>query len=194
MKNNAEKVQVESRQAWREWLSQNHTQQEGVWLVRFKKHCGEKYVSYDEAVEEALCFGWVDSLPRKLDEDRTMLWMAPRKPKSNWSKLNKDRVKKMMAQGLMAQAGLAKINEAKTDGSWYALDKIEQLEVPSDLQKALGGYANAGANFEAFPKSVKRGILEWIANAKRPQTRAKRIEETARLADDNIRANQWQKK
>ncbi|MEM7334457.1 MAG: YdeI/OmpD-associated family protein [Chloroflexota bacterium] len=194
MKENAQQIQIESRQEWRDWLAQNHAQTEGVWLVRFKKHRADKYVSYDEAVEEALCVGWIDSLPRKLDEDRTMLWMAPRKPKSNWSKLNKERVEKMLSQGLMTPAGLEKIEDAKRDGSWQALDKIENLEIPSDLQTALAGYANSSANFEAFSRSVKRGILEWISNAKRPATRSKRIEETARLAQDNIRANQWRKK
>lgn len=193
MANNSEQAQIESRAEWRAWLEKNHGQPEGIWLVTFKKHCGEKYVSYDDIVEEALCFGWVDSLPRKLDADRSMLWLAPRKAGSNWSKLNKDRVERMLAAGLMTPAGLAKIEVAKADGSWQALDAVEALEIPPDLADALAAYAAAGPNFEAFPRSAKRGILEWISNAKRPETRAKRVAETARLAQDNIRANQWRK-
>lgn len=184
-------VQIERRREWRAWLTANHQQTEGIWLVTFKKHCGNKYVSYDDVVEEALCFGWVDSLPRRLDDDRTMLWLAPRQSGSGWSKLNKDRVERMIAAGLMTPAGLAKIDAAKRDGSWTALDAIENLEIPPDLAAALAEFGVARQNFEAFPRSVKRGILEWIASAKKPTTRAKRIHETASLAQENIRANQW---
>jgi uncharacterized protein YdeI (YjbR/CyaY-like superfamily) len=174
-------------------LEKNHARQGGIWLVTFKKHCGDKYVPYDDVVEEALCFGWIDSVTRKLDEDRTMLWLSPRKPGSGWSKLNKERVEKTIAAGLMTPAGLEKIEAAKQEGSWHALDAIEALEIPPDLEAALASYPSARQNFDAFPRSVKRGILEWIATAKRPQTRAKRVEETARLAEDNIRANQWRR-
>lgn len=187
------RVQVESRGEWRAWLEQNHENDDGIWLVTFKKHCGDKYVSYDDIVEEAVCFGWIDSRPRKLDADRTMLWLSPRKAGSGWSKLNKERVEKMTAAGRMTPAGLEKIEAAKQDGSWRALDAIEALEVPPDLKAAFASYPSARQNFEAFPRSVKRGILEWIANATRPTTRTKRIEETARLAEDNIRANQWRR-
>ncbi len=193
MAKDKEQVQIEKRSEWRAWLETNHQRDEGIWLVTFKKHCGDKYVSYDEVVEEAICFGWIDSLPRRLDDDRTMLWMAPRKTGSGWSRVNKERIEKMMAAGLMTEAGLTKIEAAKADGSWSALDAIENLEIPDDLAGAFAAYSDAQQNFEAFPRSVKRGILEWIANAKRAPTRAKRVEETARLAQDNIRANQWRK-
>jgi uncharacterized protein YdeI (YjbR/CyaY-like superfamily) len=193
MGDDRERVQVESRAAWRAWLADNHERNAGIWLVTYKKHVPDKYVSYDEVVEEALCFGWIDSLPRKLDEDRSMLWLAPRQPGSGWSKLNKDRVERMIAAGQMTQAGLAKIEAAREDGSWNALDSIEALEIPPDLGAALDSYPDAREFFEAFPRSVRRGILEWIANAKRAETRARRIEETARLAQENQRANQWRK-
>jgi uncharacterized protein YdeI (YjbR/CyaY-like superfamily) len=193
MNKQCQQVQVESRQQWRTWLEQNHTRKDGIWLVTFKKHCGDRYLSNDDIVEEALCFGWIDSLPRKLDDDRTMLWLAPRQPGSNWSKVNKDRIEKMIATGLMAPAGLEKIEAARQDGSWNALDAIEALEIPPDLAAAFAELDAAQENFEAFPRSAKRGILEWIANAKRPETRAKRVQETARLAQDNIRANQWRR-
>ncbi|MBE9099288.1 YdeI/OmpD-associated family protein [Vacuolonema iberomarrocanum] len=193
MSNNAEHIQVEHRDEWRRWLMENYDRNDGIWLVTFKKQCGDKYVSYDAVVEEALCFGWIDSLPRKLDEERTMLWMAPRKASSGWSKLNKERIATMIEAGRMTPAGLAKIEAAKQDGSWTALDAIEALEIPPDLQTALDADPVAKQNFEAFPKSAKRGILEWIISAKRPETRAKRVAETTQLAAENKRANQWRK-
>jgi uncharacterized protein YdeI (YjbR/CyaY-like superfamily) len=186
-----EQVQVESRTQLRQWLIQNYTRQAGVWLVTFKKHCGDKYVPYDDIVEEVICFGWIDSLTWKLDADRSMLWIAPRKLGSNWSGRNKQIVTRLDAAGLLMPPGIAKIEAAKLDGSWNALDAVENLEIPPDLAEALAQDSVAADNFAAFPHSVKRGILEWIFNAKRPQTRTKRIEETARLARANIRANQW---
>lgn len=186
-----EQIQVESSAEWRAWLARNHAREEGVWLVRFKKHCGAKYVSTEDAIDEALCFGWIDSLPRKLDEERTMLWFAPRKPGSNWSKRNKERVAALIADGRMTAAGMAKVEAAKQDGTWNALDAVEALEIPPELATEFARYATARQNFEAFPRSARRGILEWIMNAWRPETRAKRIAETARLAEENIRANQW---
>ena len=184
-------IHPKSRAEWREWLSEHHTQAEGIWLISFKKASGKPRLEYDEAVEEALCFGWVDSKPNKLDEERAMLWYAPRKAGTGWSRLNKSRVEKLIATGLMTTAGLAKIEAAKADGSWNALDAIEALETPPDLAKALASNKTAQKYFDEFPRSVKRAILEWIANAKKPETRAKRIEETVTSAAKNIRANQW---
>jgi uncharacterized protein YdeI (YjbR/CyaY-like superfamily) len=180
-----------TRGEWRAWLEENHTRPKGVWLISYKKASGKPRFEYDEAVEEALCFGWIDSKANKLDEERSVLWFAPRKSGTGWSKPNKERVEKLLAAGLMAPAGLAKIEAAKADGSWYALDGVEALEIPPDLGQALDATPPARVNFEAFPRSTKRGILEWILNAKQPATRAKRIEETARLAAQNKRANQW---
>lgn len=184
-------VHPKSRAEWRKWLEENQARKEGIWLISYKKDTGKPRFDYDESVEEALCFGWVDSKPAKLDEERSMLWFAPRKPKTNWSKLNKDRVEKMIKAGLMAPAGLAKVEAAKKDGSWNALDGVEALEIPPDLARALSKNKTAKEYFETFPRSVKRGILEWILNAKRPETREKRIEETVTLAEKNVRANQW---
>lgn len=184
-------VYAETRAAWRAWLEANHTRTEGVWLVTYKKATGKPYLSYDEMVEEALAFGWVDSKPRKLDDARTMLYFAPRKAGSGWSKPNKERVERLGATGKMTAAGLAKVEAAKKDGSWAALDGVERLELPGDLATALRETGDAQANFEAFPRSVKRGILEWILNAKKPETHAKRVSETATRAAKNERANQW---
>ena len=180
-----------SRAEWRAWLEQNHTRIEGVWLISYKKAAGTPRFEYDEAVEEALCFGWIDSKPNKLDDARSRLWFAPRKPGTGWSKYNKDRAERMIAAGRMTDAGLVKIDAAKQDGSWSALDAVEALEIPADLEAALAVHEAARGHLDAFPRSVKRGILEWIANAKKPETRAKRIQETAQLAADNLRANQW---
>ncbi len=152
---------------------------------------GHEYVSARDLNEECLCFGWIDSKPGKVDERRTALLCTPRKPGSGWSKVNKDRLEPLLDSGLVAPAGLAAIERAKADGSWSKLDSIDALTVPDDLAAALAGYPNATANFEGFPPSARRGILEWIAGAKREPTRAKRVEQTAKLAEQNIRANQW---
>lgn len=184
-------VQLKSRADWRKWLRKNHTQKEGVWAVTYKKGSDNPHVSYEDLVEEALCFGWIDSKGNKLDDERSMLWMAPRKRGSNWSRLNKTRVEKLLAAGLMESAGLEKIEAAKKDGSWTALDQVEALEIPSDLETALAANEAAQKYFTEFPRSTKRAILEWILNARRPETRARRIAETVELAAKNIRANQW---
>jgi len=166
---------------------------EGVWFFRYKKDSGKPFVNVNDAIEEAICFGWIDILPRKLDEERTMLYFAPRKKGSNWSALNKTRAEKMIEAGLMTTGGIEKIATAKEDGSWTALDAVEALAIPPDLAEAFDFYPSSRENFKAFPRSVKRGILEWMLNAKRPATRQKRIEESARLAAENICANQWRK-
>jgi len=180
-----------SRAEWRAWLETNHRQTTGIWLISYKKATGKPRLEYEESVEEALCFGWIDSVANKLDEERSMLWFAPRKPRSGWSRPNKERVERLIQAGLMMPAGMAKIAAAQQDGSWNALDAVEALEIPPDLASALAANPPATDYFDAFPRSVKRAILEWISLAKRPETRAKRVEETAHLAAQNIRANQW---
>ena len=164
-------VFVETRQEWRAWLQENHPRAEGVWLVFYKKAAKKPAPTYDQQVEEALCFGWVDSRPGKLDDERTMLYFSPRKPGSGWARPNKERVERLIAADLKTQAGLAKIEAAKADGSWEKLDAVENLEVPADLASELEKYPSATANFDGFPRSAKRGILEWIVQAKRPETR-----------------------
>ncbi len=186
-----EQVEVTTRAQWRAWLTAHHTQAASIWLVTYKANTSQPRVPWDDLVEEALAFGWIDSLPRKLDDERTMLLMSPRRPGSNWSGVNKARIEKMTAAGLMHSAGLAKIEQAKADGSWTALDAVDRLEVPADLEAAFDNRPGAAAAFEGFPPSTRRGILEWIGNAKRPETRAKRIMETADSAVRGERANQW---
>lgn len=184
-------VHPKTVKAWRTWLVKNHETSTGVWLISFKKETGLARIDYDEAVMEALCFGWIDSKPAKLDDQRSMLWFSPRKSKTGWSKVNKQRIARLLEAGKLAEAGLAKIEAAKLDGSWSKLDEVEELVIPPDLAAELAKYPQATTCFQAFPKSAKRGILEWILNAKQPATRAKRIAETAQLANQNIRANQW---
>jgi uncharacterized protein YdeI (YjbR/CyaY-like superfamily) len=184
-----QQVEVTSRGQWRDWLVAHHHQADSIWLVTYKKHAGNRYLPYDAIVEEALCFGWIDSLPRRLDADRTMLLLSPRRPKSAWSKLNKTRVARLMDQGLITPAGLAKIEQAKADGSWTFLDDVEALIIPADLATALAQNPTADAYFEDFSPSAKKGILQWIKSAKQAATRQKRIAKTVEFAAQNLKAN-----
>ena len=188
-----EQVHAETRDAWRAWLEAHHGRSAGVWLVAWKKHTGRPGIPYDEAVEEAMCFGWVDSRPRRIDDDRTALWFSPRRRGSAWSRSNKERVARMEAAGRMTDAGRAAVDVARADGTWSMLDEVEDLAVPPDLAAALATRPCAREQFDGFPRSTRRAILEWIAQAKRPETRAARVGETARLAERGERANQWRR-
>ncbi len=173
------------RKEWRRWLARNHETSAGVWLVYYKKESGKPRVAYADAVEEALCFGWIDSVMNPVDDLSYMQLFTPRKPKSNWSKLNKQRIEKLAEQGLMMPAGAAKIEAAKRDGSWTLLDAVEALTVPPDLARALARNKTAAKNFEAFSPSRKKMLLYWVNEAKRPETRAKRIVEAVAAAKEN---------
>jgi uncharacterized protein YdeI (YjbR/CyaY-like superfamily) len=185
-----ERVQPDSVAQWRAWLAEHHARREGVWLVTWRAGSAGPKISYDESVEQALCFGWVDSKGKALDSERTMLWFAPRKARSGWSRPNKRRVERLLAAGLMAAPGLAVVEAAKADGSWTLLDAVEDLVVPDDLAAAFDSAPPAREHWDAFPRSVKRSILEWIVLAKRPETRARRVAETAGKAARNERANE----
>lgn len=182
-----ESTYARDRSQWRKWL-EKHATSSGVWLVYYKKGSGKPSVSYDEAVEEALCFGWIDSRVNALDDQRYMQFFSPRKPNSSWSKLNKQRVEQLIQNGLMTAAGLEIIEAAKRDGSWSALDAIEDLQLSADIMAALDSNKTAAENFMAFSTSVKKNILRWIESAKRPETRLQRIAETVTLAAQNIKA------
>jgi uncharacterized protein YdeI (YjbR/CyaY-like superfamily) len=177
-----------TRTEWRQWLATNHDVSKGIWLILVKKGTDIAGIMYRDAVEEALCFGWIDSRPGTLDAQHYKLYLAPRKPKSVWSKINKQRIRKLIKEGLMTPAGLAKIETAKKDGSWNQLDAIDQLVMPEDLWEQLSANEDAKRNFEGFSTSSKKIILFWIASARREQTRRKRIEETVRLAAQNVKA------
>jgi uncharacterized protein YdeI (YjbR/CyaY-like superfamily) len=150
--------------------------------VFWRKGSGRTGLTYDEAVEEALCFGWIDGRAGKLDDRRTMIWFSPRKRGSGWARTNKVRVERLLAEGLMAAPGLALIEEARRDGSWTRLDAVEDLAVPDDLAAAFAGQPGSRERWDGFPRSVRRAALEWIVQAKRPETRARRVTETARMA------------
>lgn len=179
------KTEAIDRPAWRNWLEQNHQTAIGVWLIYYKVKSGKPSVQYSEAVKEALCFGWIDSKVKSLDDDRYMQIFTPRKPKSVWSKLNKQYVEELIEQDLMTEAGIKKIEAAKLDGSWTALDAIEALILPSDLIEALKKNVIAQQNFEAFSNSTKKVILYWIESAKRSETRLNRIEKSVIAATQN---------
>ena len=183
--------EIASRQQWHDWLAEHHADSPGVWLVTHKKHSGGPHVPRAEIVDEALAFGWVDSLPRTLDEHRSQLLVTPRKPASRWSAVNKRKVQQLITERRMTPAGLAVVHAAQANGTWNALDTVEALEEPPDLTLALDREPAARRHWDAFPRSTRRAILEWITSARRTATRDRRINETARLAAENIRANQW---
>jgi len=174
-----------NRKEWREWLEKNHATSRGVWLIYYKQNSGKPRVAYEDAVEEALCFGWIDSRASTIDEERSMQFFSPRRPRSPWSRPNKQRVERLTEQGLMAPAGIAAIDRAKQNGSWSSLDAVEDLIVPPDLKEALGANPAAMRNFQAFSNSARKQILWWIESAKRPETRARRIEQAVSSAEEN---------
>lgn len=194
LKDGTKTFYAKDRNAWRAWLQKNGAEEKSVWLIIYRKAASTKSVTYPEAVEEALCFGWIDSKPNKRDSESFYQFFARRKPTSNWSKINKDLVDVLLQKGLMTPAGLTLVEAAKLNGAWWALDAVESLTLPPDLVQLLAQNEEADRYFTAFPKSVKKGILEWIQNAKTNVTRARRIAETVKLAGKNIRANQYRPK
>jgi uncharacterized protein YdeI (YjbR/CyaY-like superfamily) len=182
-------VAADDRAAWRAWLAAHHAQTGSVWLVIPRK--GQGALTLDDAVDEALCFGWVDSRPRKLDATRSLLLMSPRRAGSAWSGVNKARVARLRAEGRMAPPGEAAIARAEADGSWTRLDGASARTEPPDLAAALDAAPGARAAWAGFPPSHRRANLEWVAQAKRPATRAARIAEIAARAAEGARANTW---
>ncbi|MEZ5059129.1 MAG: YdeI/OmpD-associated family protein [Saprospiraceae bacterium] len=191
IKDGVQSITASSSEVWRSWLELNHDKAKSVWLIIFKKDSGVASLDYEEAVEESLCFGWIDSKPNKRDEKSYYQFFAKRKEKSNWSRKNKETIQRLIDQGKMHSSGLEMVKRAKEIGTWDALNDVENLIVPKDLQAELDKYKNAIENWNNFPPSTRRGILEWILNAKKPETREKRILETAEKAERNIRANQF---
>ena len=184
----APRVQADDRATWRTWLEANHATAAGAWLVTWRPSSGKGSLAYEAAVEEALCFGWIDSTGHRLDDERGEQYFAPRKTRSPWAATNKARVERLIRDGRMAPAGLAAIDLAKANGSWEVLDSVERLDVPEDLAAALEARPPAAANFAAFPPSARKMQLAWVALAVRPETRAARITEIAEAAARNERA------
>jgi uncharacterized protein YdeI (YjbR/CyaY-like superfamily) len=176
-----EEVRPSSRAAWRAWLARHQGTSRGVWLVWPKRRSGLPGITLEDAMDQALCFGWIDSRLRPIDGEWSALMFTPRRPKSVWSGQNKRRVAALAERGLMTAAGLHAVEWAKKDGSWSALDGVESLRTPDDLARALEAQPAAHRNFQAMSPSAKKGVLWWIESAKRPQTRARRIAETVKL-------------
>jgi Uncharacterized protein conserved in bacteria len=187
-----ELVYAKDRKVWRKWLEKNHDKSTGIWLVYYTKDSGKPTVTYAEAVEEALCFGWIDSTANKLDDESHKQMFTPRKAKSVWSKLNKTRINKMIAEGQMTDAGMAKIDAAKKDGSWTSLDAVEALEIPPDLKKAFAANKVAKKHFEeVYSTSLKKMILYRISMSKRQETRDKFIAEVIEAANEGKKPQRY---
>lgn len=184
----ATQIEFKSRAKLRNWLQKNHQSADPFWLVSCKKHIPKYYIPYGEIVEELLCFAWIDSRTRRLDDDRTMLFVGPRKSGSTWSAANKERIEKLIENGLMQSPGLKSVESAKADGSWTFLDDIENLVIPIDLKTALARDPDAKTQFEGFNRAAKKVILLWLKNARRDATRQKRVSEIVRLAAKGIKA------
>ena len=171
-----------NRLQWRRWLERNHSKKQSIWLVFYKKNAKTPTLSWSEAVDEALCFGWIDGTKKSLGNDKSIQYFSRRKTNSVWSRINKGKVKRLIDEGLMTAAGFESIATAKQNGSWVILDEVEELTIPKDLSKAFRSQAGSKAFFTGLSKSAKKMILQWIVLAKRPETRQKSIDEVAALA------------
>lgn len=171
-----------SREEWRQWLQENHIKEESVWLVQYKVKSKNTSIPWADAVEEALCFGWIDSVRKTIDDESFKQYFCKRKPKSTWSKINKEKVVILTEQGLMVDAGLRTIEIAKKNGSWTILDEVEALIVPTDLEEAFEAKPSSKEYYLSLSNSTQKMLLAWVALAKRPETRQKRIDEIAERA------------
>jgi uncharacterized protein YdeI (YjbR/CyaY-like superfamily) len=192
MENEIEFFHPKSRQEWREWLQVNHATKQSIWLIYYKKKSNLPTVLYNDAVDEALCFGWIDSKAKPIDEEKYMQFFTKRKPKSIWSKINKEKIERLTKEGLMTKAGFEIIEIAKQNGSWTILDEAEALVIPNDLDQELQKRPNAKAYFFGLSRSDKRNILQWLVLAKRQETREKRIAEVVTLAEQKLKPKQFQ--
>ncbi|WDF45746.1 YdeI/OmpD-associated family protein [Chryseobacterium sp. KACC 21268] len=181
----------ETPEQWRDWLRENHTREKGIWLLQYNKKSGKPSISWSDAVDEALCYGWIDSLKKKLSEESSIQYFGKRKPKSTWSKINKQKIEKLTSENRMCQAGLDIIIIAKDNGSWEILDSVEELLVPEDLMLELSIRAGAADFFHSLSNSAKKMMLQWLVLAKRPETRQKRIMEIAEAAEKKMKPKQF---
>lgn len=180
-----------SRQEWRLWLKENHSSKQSVWLVLYKKESNKPTISWSEAVDEALCFGWIDSKRKPVNEDKFIQFFSKRKLNGTWSKVNKEKIKQLIDEGLMTKVGFDSIETAKQNGSWKILDEVEELKIPEDLEKELKIKANAMDFFLSLSKSARKAILQWLVFASRQETRQKRITEIAELAGKKQKPKQF---
>ncbi|RCK68696.1 hypothetical protein DT076_13985 [Desertihabitans brevis] len=168
-------VHAETLAQWRDWLAEHHTRREGVWLVQWRRHTGRPALEYEDAVCEALAWGWIDSTAGTVDADRTRLWYAPRRPRSGWSAPNKRRVERLLAEGRMQPPGQRAIDLARENGAWTLYDDAERLVLPDDLAAALAARPGAREHWDAFPPSARKVALSWLAEARREETRVRRV-------------------
>ena len=181
-----EKLHVTNRDDWRAWLRKNHDTEKEVWLIHYKRHTGKPRIPYDDAVEEALCFGWIDSLVKKIDDEKFARKFTPRKDKSKWSEANKKRATKMTKEGKMKKAGLAKIREAKNNGEWLKTAPVKkELEISAYIRKAFATNEKALDNFNNLANGYKRQLVGWITSAKKEETRKRRLTEAIQLLEQN---------
>lgn len=180
-----------SAKEWRLWLKKHHKTKASVWVIFHKKGSGKPFVSWSDAVDEALCFGWVDSVRKSLDEDRFLQFFGKRKPGSTWSKINKDKTERLIAGGLMAPAGMKSIETAKENGSWTILEQVEDLTIPADLEKEFKNYPGSKTFFKSLSKSARKSMLQWLVLAKRPETRKKRVTELTQLTAKKQKPKQF---
>lgn len=181
-----------SQTDWRMWLKKNHNSKQSVWLVCYKKKSNKPTIEWCEAVDQALCFGWIDSKRIPVDEEKFMQFFSKRKPNGTWSKVNKEKIKQLIDNGLMTRAGLKVIETAIQNGSWTILDEVEELKIPKDLVKEFENKKGSLEFYSSLSKSVKKAILQWLVLAKRPETRQKRITEIAELARLNLKPKHLQ--
>ena len=172
---------AKDRGVWRRWLEENRGAAREVWLIFYKKHTGRPGPSYNDAVEEALCFGWIDGIKRRIDEERYAFRFTPRKEKSNWSPSNIRRVEKLIKDGRMRPAGMKLVEAARASGAWENPLKPPVFEMPGEFKTALLANKKAGAFFESLPPSQKKQYIGWIASAKRQETRNKRLQKSMEL-------------
>lgn len=191
-KNDVEIFYPRNQMAWRKWLEKNHQAQQAVWLVFHTKKSGRKTITWSESVDVALCFGWIDSKKVKVDEETSHQFFSKRKPKGTWSKINKDKIEKLTAQGLMTEAGLRSIETAKQNGSWTILDEVEELIIPADLEAAFVVHPKAKDFYLGLSKSIKKMLLSWLVLAKTTETRQKRISEIVLSGEQNQKPKHMQ--
>ena len=179
------------KQDWRRWLELNHNNKEAVWLIFYKKKSPNYNLSWSDSVDEALCFGWIDSTKKTIDTEKYIQYFSRRKAKSNWSKINKDKVQILIEQKLMREAGYKTIEIAKENGFWTFLDEVEALLIPEDLKEEFTNHKGSMEYFDSLSKSIKKTLLYWILSAKRKETRQKRIIEIAENASENLKPKQF---
>jgi uncharacterized protein YdeI (YjbR/CyaY-like superfamily) len=190
-KSEFEKFCPTSKEDWRKWLEINHYSKQSVWLIYYKKKSNMPSITWSEAVDQALCFGWIDSTARPIDDEKYMQYFCQRKPASVWSKINKEKISRLIEQGLMTQSGFKSIEIAKENGSWTILDEVEELILPADLENAFKAKPGSKAFYLSLSKSVRKAILQWVVLAKRTETRQQRINDIVDLAAQKLKPKQF---